>query len=400
MELARPRREGLRFIAGDPLRALACIGILVWHVIVNGAALTPPAGVSPYYRNELGVLGRPLYELSMSVWLFFALSGYLIAGPFVRSIVSGDDRRPQIAPYARNRVLRIAPAFWFFLTLTIVVAGTQGDSLRHIAAFYAFAHVYAIGPFTERMVQAWTLDVEVAFYIAAPLVLLPLAAVIGRRWTPAGRAVLIVAGCALTAAASLAMGERFFGSARCVPGSAWAFMPGIAIAAVEPILRPRLSGRAGTRRAGWALLAGAAVAYLVASYVIDFGSPIQQNVAALMVIGCLIAGPLLQQWSDGTTTRVLDNRPLRWIGRWAFGIYLAHVLVIHELRHVTASLPNERMVLLVTLPLVFAISAALGALSYRFVERPFLDRRAPWRSPDTAAPAVVTAVPQPAALQP
>jgi peptidoglycan/LPS O-acetylase OafA/YrhL len=398
MGLAPQGQESRRFIAGDPLRALACLGILLWHVIVNAAALTPPDGVSAYLRAELGILGRPLYTLSMSVWLFFALSGYLIAGPFVRAIVTGRARRPSVLPYLRNRLLRIVPAFWVFLTLTIVVAGTERDTLTHIAAFYGFAHVYAMGPFTDRMVQAWTLDVEAVFYIAVPLVFLPLIGLLRARWTPTVRAALIVGGCALVAVASLSMGERFVTSWRCVPGSAWAFMPGIALAALEPVLRPRLEGHPFTWKLGWGLLGLAVAAFLAASYAVDFGSDRQENCAAFVVIASLLAGPMLMQWAGGQTTRVLDNRVLHWVGRRSYGIYLAHVLVIHELHDMTASLPSMGAALLTTLPLVLAISAALGALSFRYVERPLLARRAPWRSADpvpaTAAPVLQPAMPQ------
>jgi peptidoglycan/LPS O-acetylase OafA/YrhL len=392
MGTASVKQEGRRFIAGDPLRALACLGILIWHVIVNAAALTPPDGVSAYLRAELGVLGRPLYTLSISVWLFFALSGYLIAGPFVRAIVTGTSRRPSVLPYLRNRVLRIVPAFWAFLTLTIVVAGTEGDTLPHIAAFYGFAHVYAMGPFTDRMVQAWTLDVEVVFYLVVPLLFVPLIGALRTRWTPTTRAMVIVAGCAVVAVASLSMGERYVTSWRCVPGSAWAFTPGIAIAALEHSLRPQLAGRDLARTLGWVLLALAATAFLVASYIVGFTSNIQQNVAAFVVVASLLAGPLCMQWAKGQTTRLLDNRVLHWVGKRAYGIYLAHVLVIHELHGMTASLPSVGAALLTTLPLVLVISAALGALSFRYVERPFLERRAPWRSPTPAAAAEGAAV--------
>jgi peptidoglycan/LPS O-acetylase OafA/YrhL len=178
-------------------------------------------------------------------------------------------------------------------------------------------------------------------------------------------------------------------------------MPGVALAAIEPVVRPRLEGRELAWRLGWGFLALAGAAFLAASYVVAFGSDVQENAAAFVVIGSLLTGPLLMQWAAGRTTRVLDNRVLHWVGRHSYGIYLAHVLVIHELHDLTASLPSMRAALATTLPLVLVISAALGALSLRYIERPFLERRAPWRSPDRAAPAdgLVTPVMQPAMRQ-
>ena len=406
MGTAKPAAvKGGRFIAGDPLRGLACLVVVFWHVVVNAAGLIPPAGVSPYYQAELGFLGRPIYTLSFSVWVFFALSGYLIAGPFVRAVVRGGDRRPRALPYARNRLLRIVPGFWFFLTLTLVLVGTQGDSLRHIAAFYGFAHIYSQGPFAERMVQAWTLDVEAVFYIFVPLLFLPLASIVGARGAPERRAALVIAGCVLVAVASISMGERFALSGRSVPGSAWSFTPGIALAALEPIVRPRLAGSSLGRWLGRLLLASAAAAFLAAAYLLSFSDKVVQNIAALVVVSGLLGGLLVLQWADAPVSRLLDNRALHWFGVRAYGIYLVHVLALYELRHFTAGLPSERVALVTTFPLVLALSTLAGALSFRFVESPFLERRAPWRSAepapvDGAAAAAMQPAVQPAAAQP
>lgn len=403
MGTASVKRAGGRFIAGNPLRALACLVVLFWHVVVNASALIPPAGISAYYEYELGLLGRPIYTLSFSVWFFFALSGYLVAGPFVRAFVRGGSRRPAVLPYLRNRALRILPAFWFFVTLTLIVIGTQGDSLEHIALFYGFAHVYDQGPFTPRMVQAWTLDVEIVFYIALPLLFAPLTRLVRDRGAPWLRAALVLAGCAALALVSISLGERWPTSGRIVPGAAWAFTPGIALATIEPLVRPRLEGRRVTRQLGWLLIALAVAAFLAASYAIDFGNNRKQNAAAIVVVSGLLAGPRLFEWASGRGGRLLDNRVLHWIGIRAYGIYLAHVLVLRLLRPMTENLSSVKVALITTFPLVTAVSVALGALSYKFVERPFLERRMPWRSGDQAVAVEATATvagPQPAMPRP
>src|SRR5687767_15804809 len=55
------------------------------------------------------------------IWLFFALSGYLIGAPFVRALQSGEPL-PGAKRYATRRAARILPAYWIALaTLLILV---------------------------------------------------------------------------------------------------------------------------------------------------------------------------------------------------------------------------------------------------------------------------------------
>lgn len=393
MGAASVKQGGGRFIAGDPLRGIACLVVLFWHTVVNSAVYTPPSGISPYYTHELAFLGRPIFTLSVSVWLFFALSGYLIAGPFVRAVVRADGRRPKALPYARNRILRVVPGFWAILTLTLILEGARGDSLQHILAFYGFFHVWDQGSFTPAMVQAWTLDVEAFFYIFTPLLLLPLATLLRGRGTPWSRASIILAGCVVVGAASLALGVRWPHTNKIVPGSAWAFAPGIALATVEPLLRDKFAGGDWGRWVARGLLAVALAAFLLQSYVVTFYSNVAQNSLALISCGALLAAPLVLQWTTGSTWKLFDNRFLHWVGVRAYGIYLIHVQVLHLLLPVTKWSGSVPGALLTTFPLTVLISVPLGALSYRYVEKPFLERRMPWR---TSAPAPETAPSAPA----
>ena len=404
MSVAAPEQKppgggGGRFIAGDPMRGIACLVVLFWHSAVAAAGIVPPDGISPGLKGELGIAGPPVVTLAISVWFFFVLSGYLISGPFVRAVVRGDGRKPRLGAYARNRVLRIVPGFWAILALTILIVGTEGNSVRQMIEFFGFVHIYDQGPFTERMVQAWTLDVEVIFYAAVPLLLLPLADLLRGRGTPAMRASVILAGCAIVGAASIALAQSGPESGAIALGAAWAFMPGIALATVEPLVRPKLAGRSYGRWIAWSLVALAAAAFLVHTYVVGVFNVKLQNLVAAVACGAFLAAPLALQWSTGGVWRIFDNRLLHWFGVRAYGVYLTHVLAIYELRHVIHGLGSTWMALLVAFPLILLLSTIAGALSFRYIETPFLERRAPWRSSDSAKSAVPAAAAS-GALQP
>jgi peptidoglycan/LPS O-acetylase OafA/YrhL len=86
----------------DGLRGLAALGVLtlhVWMFTVQGA----------HGRDELVSLLTG--ELRLGVVLFFVLSGYLLAGPWVASAL--DDRpTPRLGRFAVKRAARIVPAYW------------------------------------------------------------------------------------------------------------------------------------------------------------------------------------------------------------------------------------------------------------------------------------------------
>src|SRR3954447_20813216 len=86
----------------DGLRGLAALGVLtlhVWMFTVQGA----------HGRHELVSLLPG--ELRLGVVLFFVLSGFLLAGPWVASALDGR-RVPPLGRFAVKRAARIVPGYW------------------------------------------------------------------------------------------------------------------------------------------------------------------------------------------------------------------------------------------------------------------------------------------------
>src|SRR6266542_445118 len=141
-----------RFLAGDSLRAVAALGVLVSHVgySVFGATLNRGSVVS--LNGLFGDVGAAFFNsAALALFIFFALSGYLIAAPFIRAIVSARPA-PRMRDYLLNRTLRIVPAYWAILTVLVLVIGTgagplsrvalpgdESSSLSQVASLYGFA---------------------------------------------------------------------------------------------------------------------------------------------------------------------------------------------------------------------------------------------------------------------
>jgi peptidoglycan/LPS O-acetylase OafA/YrhL len=257
---------------------------------------------------------------------------------------------------------------------------------------YGFAQVYDPGPATGLMVQAWTLDVEVAFYLVLPVAAAALAWALRGRLGPRGRLWTVLALLAVVFGGSLVL--RSLGSdadqyERVLPTMIFAFVPGIALAALELLGRERRgpawlhAGRRGPALAVALLPAALGLAVLFAA----------TGAAALAALatGALVAAPLVLQWTRGRCWHVLDNRVMDWLGVRSYSIYLVHFAIGVELVPLARHAGSAWAAFALTLALCAPLSVTAAALVYRFVERPFLGLRMRWKREGGTVPVRSTA---------
>ena len=378
---AEARRSG-RFVAGDPLRGLAALMVVIVHAEYEFAF------VSPGLTGIFGDLGeRSLTALAVCVYVFFVLSGYLIARPFVRAYVEGRSM-PRVRPYLVNRALRIVPAYWVVLTAMLLIYGTLGSSLLGVAGTYGLLQQLFFIPARGVLLQSWTVSVEIFFYVTVPLAAFALAWAtrgLGRRGRLRAVALTLLA----VWVASILFRHLVPPSVGplhklqlSTPAFMWSFIPGIALAVLEVGGAPEAVRRTGARLLPGALLVVSALA-LVA--IVALGShPALQRTAGVAILaslmaGSLVAAPMVQQWAGRDCWRWLDNRALRWVGVRSYSLYLIHLAVLHGLRTPALELASPLgaffLILLVGLP----AALVLAHLSYELIERPMLRRKLPWR---------------------
>ncbi len=147
----------------DGLRGLAALGVLtlhVWMFTVQGA----------HGRDELVSLLTG--ELRLGVVLFFVLSGYLLAGPWVASALE-DRPKPRLGRFAVKRAARIVPAYWAAMVGSFwLLAGSGHDyevSAGQLPLFAAFGQNYVASAAGRLDPPMWSLVVEVSFYAVLPL---------------------------------------------------------------------------------------------------------------------------------------------------------------------------------------------------------------------------------------
>ena len=156
--------QSARFPLMDSLRAIAALSVFVYHL----------AFVLGWFDE--GLAGRYLRELNLGVSIFFVLSGFLLYRPFVAARVEGEPS-PALVPYAIRRVARIVPAYWVALTIIAIWLPVSGVfTAEGIVTYYGFLQAYDPDTITGGIGQAWTLTVEVSFYILLPILALGAAA--------------------------------------------------------------------------------------------------------------------------------------------------------------------------------------------------------------------------------
>ena len=362
-----------RFPALDGLRALAVLLVVATHVGFQ-------TGVT--YR---GTLGAVLSRGDMGVTVFFLLSGFLLYTPFVRAALSGGPA-PAVRPYLRNRVLRVLPAYWVLLAVVLPTLDRSAPA-GNLVANVLLLHVYPRGGLLAGLTQTWSLAVEVAFYLA-----LPLLARLARPRGPRGEAAQLRAearllggmvGAALVwtlVVRSGVLDERV--AALWLPQFLDWFALGMGFAVLRAWhdrsglarVLDQLGDAAGSCWAVAALLFWLTTTPLAGPRGLD--PPTTWEALAKHVLYGLASAALLLPAVFGTdgrspVRRLLESRPARRLGRISYGVFLWHLLVLDVVFRVTPLDPFDGHALAVT-ALVLPLSLLAAELSLRLVEEPAL----------------------------
>jgi peptidoglycan/LPS O-acetylase OafA/YrhL len=329
----------------------------------------------------------------LGVQLFFVLSGYLIT-PILVSMRESLPKGFFLAFYGR-RALRIFPAYYLYLLVMVPVcygliewAGWKFNALTvfqdqlFYAVFYLYNFFHASSAFAETsmLTHFWSLAVEEQIYLIWPLLI----AVSGpRRLIP----VLVGIACAgpfLRAATwlwSSQLGASFFHPeiSIAVYVLPWSHLDAFAIGGLAA-LWPRAWSRSSLVII-WIVIAGAgfasefiATGNTGALDTLGYGYPMSNGLKFLWGYSLLNLGfaSLIQHVErSGLGTRVLEWRPIAYIGRISYGLYIVHFPVIF-LVNATLLQWGYGLGHPLAVPLAIGFSLALAGASHRYVEVPIM----------------------------
>ncbi|MEO7458037.1 MAG: acyltransferase [Gemmatimonadaceae bacterium] len=329
----------------DGLRAISILAVVAGHLA--GTAGYPEV-VSRLTRNQYIDLG------GLGVRVFFIISGFLITGLLL------EERRERgnislTAFYAR-RTFRILPAYFMFV-IAIVIAThlqliqTTASDIWHAMTFtmnYAEGRSWSVG-------HLWSLAVEEQFYLLWPttVALLPLA----RARKVALAAVLVVP----VVRVALSM---LFPEYRPLIGTSFeTSADALALGCLLAFDQDRLwQNERYVRLARWPLI--------VAIFLVGIAFSVRYRPSILigmsMVnLGFVLAIDRVVRLPEGRFGKVLNARPVVWIGVLSYSIYLWQQLFLNR----------DGAAQWNAFPLNVILAFAAAIASYYLVEKPALRQR-------------------------
>lgn len=363
---------GARVPALDGLRGLAILMVLVMHCFV--IVPTPP-----------GIAALDLLKVACSLFftgvdLFFVLSGFLIGG-----ILLDHQRAPRLlSAFFARRGFRILPLYALLLLsfvccreiapLVALNRGAYFESPVPVWSYFAMVQNIAMGWVGNVgnywLSPTWSLGIEEQFYLLMPL--------LARRFGTRGfvyAAVLAFVLCPLLRVAALLFSGNTVAATFLLPMRADALFAGVLCAVIVRQESAVQLLRRHRSLLGAALLVLAAFLAVLTTRSLSAGAPLMISVG-YTVAAVFFAGTVLWVvlFPDSLAARLCRFGPLCALGVVSYFVYLAHTPVFFVTHWLARGQPPNHLdwTGAAFTVLALGLTAALAALSWRWLETPLL----------------------------
>jgi peptidoglycan/LPS O-acetylase OafA/YrhL len=173
-KIRRITRDGRWIPEIDGLRFIAISSVVLFHLAgemqQRSGRIIP---IEPRYAGIFWVVGNG----DRGVRLFFVISGMILAMPFARHYLAGA-KKVSLRKYYMRRVTRLEPpyilaAIIFTMMVAVFLHGRlEPGYWQHALATMFYVHNVTYGMMSPMNPVTWSLEVEIQFYLLAPLVML------------------------------------------------------------------------------------------------------------------------------------------------------------------------------------------------------------------------------------
>ena len=348
-----PARGGGRSPAVFGIRALAALALLTIHVAMfSGLLGTRALGTPRPPSNPVGaffVSGLPSF-----IGVFFVLPAMFLYLPLAKAIIAGEPLPSQRSGLIR-RLLRLLPAYYLMYFVVLFTLNRHAiTGFWYVLRPILLLQVYLPSPFVPKLMNGmevtWTVPTMVQWYAALPVIAWASQKYAVRGPTPAARARRLMLPVPFLIA--LGVGWLFFVKAqgwdnRIVFWWPQGFAPTIgigmglavliALAKVSPPDTSRILRAAGAHPHLFWLAALAVYLVNCARPFSVIGMDAIYSTSGLLITYLMVAAfgllAVLPLVVPGGTTPlmrvVLTPRPLVYIGRISYGVYLWHFAIMH-----------------------------------------------------------------------
>jgi peptidoglycan/LPS O-acetylase OafA/YrhL len=316
-----------------------------------------------FYGNQLipeGYWKQFFLEGGNGVGLFFAISGFILSLPFARWRLQGGPP-VSLKRYFLRRVTRLEPPY--VIVLLVLFAAqvwvlhmySAKELLPHLVASVFYVHTLVFHSFSWILPVSWSLEVEVQFYILAPLFCLSF--LIRRVWLRRAIYLLIIIGSAF----------YWFDVWHTVHVFLYLhfFFSGILVADLYSSGRQFFSQRMGAV-VGLSALAG----FLFLISVHDLAGYVLKTLCIFLLLYTVVTNERMK--------KIFSAGGLVVIGGMCYSIYLLHFAIISAVGQLLLSLgiktPGPLLFPVLALLLLLAV-LAVSALYFLLVEKPFMKPR-------------------------
>lgn len=326
----------------DGLRAVAVIIVLLFHAEPSWC----PGGF-------------------IGVDVFFVISGFLITS-IIRKEIAAE--KFSLLDFYERRARRILPAFavmlavvlsvCLFLTLPSAFKGVGRSVMASALSvsnvlFWAEDGYFAVASEEKPLLHTWSLGVEEQFYVLLPLLVM---------WSGGGRrCIRLISICGATSLLFSIWQTRYYPSAAffLLPARAWEMLLGSFLATV------RVDGVPARIRNASSMIGLIGILYGVCSYSVATRFPGESA-----LLPCLGAAAIIMGTSEGLVSQILSLRPVVFVGRISYSLYLWHwpILVLARQFNIVPLTTFQTTACL-------AVSVIFAVLSWRFVEQPFRSKQ-------------------------
>jgi len=314
-----------------------------------------------FYQNSIastqGFWADFIYEGGNGVPLFFIISGFILSLPFAKWRLA-NEKKVSLKRYFIRRVFRLEPPYLIALVILFVAHVwilhnySFQKLLPHLLASGVYLHGAIYHSFSTVLPVAWSLEVEVQFYLLAPL----LCTIFLLRNSTAR--IIIMTVIILTSAI-------FWYDVWGVPH----VLKYLHYFFIGMLLADWFS--TGTKlfkneNAGAVVGILALLIYLFVPSINDLGTYLLKIMGMFLLVHTVLTNTLMKK---------LFSRPvLVWIGGMCYSIYLLHFAIVSASGQILLRLiSNPHPALMIPLALFLAVMVLLvSSVYYILVERPFM----------------------------